>query len=211
MAPRPTVGQALLGLRGETMRKPVIAMLLSAVLLLMWAAPVAAGPPERADEPVFFTVADEEHRLGVWLNITRDDFCDWEAGGFQGPPPVDRLLTVQSKETGQGAIVWSLRSSVVPIELWRLDDDVPPLEGPCVDTDDQEGPWATGTARIGGNDNDVLVSQTRTNSFGARFQAAVTDDDGGTWRYSFAARLQITKDGDFHSRAEHFNLARTGR
>ena len=192
------------------MRKLSLAMLLSAVLLLMWAVPVAAGPPERADEPIFFTIADEEHRLGVWLNITRDDFCDWVASEFEGPPPVHEPLEVQSKETGQGAIVRSLQAEV-PIELWRLDDDVPPFEGPCVDTDDQDGPWASGTARFGGTDNDVFVSQTRTNSFGARFQASVTDVDGGAWRYSFTARLQITQEGDFVVRAERFNLVSTGR
>jgi hypothetical protein len=171
---------------------------------------VSAGPPERSEEPIFFLFPDPDNRLAVFVNITRENFCAWAAGGFDGAPPVETLVPVQFKETGQGAIVASFHAEA-PVELWQLDADVPPFLGPCEDTDDQDAPWATGTARFGLTDNDVDVSLTRTNSFGGRTQATVTDADGRVWRYSCSGRFHITKDDEFIVRAEHCNLTPVGR
>ncbi len=75
----------------------------------------------------------------------------------------------------------------------------------------QDEPWATGVARVGFTDNDAEVGLTRTNSFGDRLQATVTDADGGTWRDTSIARFQIDRDDEFHVRTLTFNLRRVGR
>jgi len=141
----------------------------------------------------------------LFVNIGRDDYCAWVDGGFIGPPPVDETISVKLSETGKGAVVASFQGDL-KIELWRLDPDVPPLVDPCVDTDAQSGPWATGSTHVEANDNDFAGSRTRTNSFGVRGQGTVMDASGGTWHFSWTNRIQITKDDEFRERAVNFNL-----
>jgi hypothetical protein len=111
------------------------------------------------------------------------DFCHWEAGRFVGPPPLDALVTASFQETGQGVLVSSFQAERL-LELWRMDDDAD-LSGPCEDTDDQTGPWATGTAKVTANDNDFDVNLTRTESTGDRAQGKVYDADGERWHCSW--------------------------
>jgi hypothetical protein len=143
------------------------------------------------------------------VNIGRDDFCAWVDSGFVGPPPVDQTITVMLNETGKGAVVASFAGDL-SIELWRFDPDVPPLVDPCVDTDGQSGPWATGKAHVEANDNDFDGSLTRTGSFGVRGQGTVEDASGGTWHLSWNSRFQITQDDEFVVRSEKFNLHPVG-
>jgi hypothetical protein len=185
------------------------AVLLAVALTFAWAAPAVAAPPERTEEVVVDAFPDLENGLAVFVNTTRQDLCDWVDSGAVGSPPGLVPISIQTKETGKGAVVVSGRG-VVPIEVWRLDDDVPPLIGACEDTDEQVGPLATGTARVGFTDNDADVSLTRTNSFGGRLQATLTDAGGNTWRYIHTYRFQIDRDGEFQVRAENYNLRWTG-
>ena len=137
------------------------------LLALGLTAQTAAAPPEQVElddfAPLFADVGDG---LGLFVNIGRDDYCAWVDGGFIGPPPVDKTISVKLNETGKGAVVASFQGDL-KIELWRFDPDVPPLVDPCVDTDAQSGPWATGSAYVQANDNDFDGSRTRTNSFGS--------------------------------------------
>jgi hypothetical protein len=177
-----------------------------AVVAMGLAAPTAAAPPEQVELDDFFPLfADLDHGVGVFVNIARDDLCAWEEGGFVGPPPVDQTVSAKLHETGKGAVVASVRADL-SIELWRFDPDVPPLVGPCADTDAQTAPWATGTARVEANDNDFDLSLTRVNSFGVRGQGTVVDATGVTWHLSWTTRYQITKDDEFIVRIERFNL-----
>jgi hypothetical protein len=191
------------------MRKFALLVAALVALMMMLAVPAGAEAPEQTEEPAFFLFADTDNGLAVFVNITRNNFCAWEAGGFADPPPVDALVPVQAKETGQGAIVASFNTNL-SIELWRLDEDVPPLVGPCEDTDGQIEPWATGIANVRGNDNDFDVSLTRTNSFGNTGVAAVVDANGDAWHYSWTMQLQIIRDGEFRALAEQFNLKKKG-
>lgn len=190
------------------MRKRALVIAALAVLMTGPAAPASAAPPQQVEDPFIFLFADEENGLALFVNITRESFCEWEAGGFVGPPPVEELISAQFNETGKGAIVLSIQQADVSIELWRLDQDVPPFVGACEDTDEQVEPWATGTARIEANDNDLDVSLTRTNSFGNRGQATVYDANGDAWHYSWSLRALITRDGEFRVAAENFNLVK---
>ena len=188
-----------------------MAVLAIALLVTVTALPAQADSPVQFEEPFFNLRADVENGVAVFWNITRDDFCAWEAGGFAGAPPVIELVSVSSHETGKGALVGSFQAER-PIELWNLDDDVPPLVSACADTDDQTEPWATGVASVISNDNDIDISGTRTNSFGERGRGTVEDGDGGRWHYSWMFRATCTVDcgDDFSLKVENANLVKQG-
>ena len=192
------------------MRKRGVLVAVLAVFALGLTAQTAAAPPERVELNDFFPLfADVEDGLGLFVNIGRDDLCAWADGGFAGPPPVDQTVSVKLNETGKGAVVASFEGDL-SIELWRFDPDVPPLVDPCVDTDEQSGPWATGTAFVQANDNDFDGSHTRTNSFGVRGQGTVEDASGGTWHLSWTTRYTVSKEDEFTARIEKFNLHPVG-
>lgn len=195
----------------KRMRKIGAAVATAGAALTLGASTASAepGPPERPEVDFFDIALDEDDGLAVFTNIGRDDFCAWEAGGFEGPAPVAGLVPVMAKVTGQGAIVGSLQADV-PIELWQADPDTPPFIGPCEDTDEQEAPWATGQVKWTGHDNDFDGSLTRTNVFGGTIRGTVVDVDGGTWLYLNTFRLQIDQDGEFRVVVDKFNLTPIG-
>ena len=192
-------------------KRRLVAVLATALLMTVTALPAQADPPVQGVEPFFTIMADVENGLAVFWNITRDGFCAWEAGGFAGPPPVIELVPGSFHETGKGALVGSFQAER-PIELWTFDDDVPPLVSACGDTDDQSGPWATGVALVTGNDNDIAVTGTRTNSFGERGRGTVEDGDGDRWHYSWTFRATCTVDCEagFSLKVENANLKKQG-
>jgi hypothetical protein len=176
-----------------------------ALLVTAVASPAAAAPPERIEVDAFLGALDLEHGLVVFWNISRDDYCEWEAGGFVGAPPVTRLIPAQ-EHLVRGEVLMGRFGGTSNLELWTLDEDAD-LSGACQDTDDQSGPWATGTARLRGTDNDIAVSLTRTNAFGARLNGRVVDVDGKTWQYMLGFQLRIDRNGEFHFINERFALA----
>lgn len=180
----------------------------AALLLMALAIPAHAEPPEVVEEPLFLVVPDTTYDLAVFWNITRADFCAWEASGFQGPAPLQQPVEEMQKETGKGALVVSFQATRV-MELWHLDEDAD-LSGPCVDTDDQAGPAAVGTAQVGYNDNDLFVSGTRTNAFGFHGQGRLAGDDGSRWNYSFTFRARIDRQGTFNAMVDRSNLVVVG-
>jgi hypothetical protein len=180
----------------------------TSALVLAMAVPATADPPEVFEADIFSVFLDLENELVGFWNITRDDLCDWEGGGFQGPAPVGELVTAQVVETGKGALVGSFHATR-SLELWQLDEDAD-LTGACEDTDDQTGPLLTGTATVTSNDNDIDVSGTRINSFGERGQGTVEGTDGSKWRYSWTVRLQIDRDFEFRVVTEQTNLKQIG-
>ena len=115
-------------------------VLLAMALMIPWATPAVAAPPERIEMAVIDAFPDLENGLAVFVNTTRNDLCDWVEGGAVGPPPGEVPISIQIKETGNGAVVMSGRG-VVPIELWRLDEDVPPLIGACEDPTSRQDHW----------------------------------------------------------------------
>lgn len=185
-------------------------------------APAVAGPEQRAverfEEHWFAGFPDPEQGLVVMLNITRDQWCTdaqvadelaflaWLEGGEVGPPPEPtaeepegiELATVSLIETGQGAIVHTVRAKGIVMEVWTLDEGAA-LVGPCTDTDDSEAPYATGTAQFRYNDNDLFASGTRGNAFGDHGHAVLTTADGDTlhahWRFHVSDRCYAPDDG----------------
>lgn len=179
------------------------------VVAAVAAAPVYADPPVQTEEPIFGVFADLENRRFAFWNITRADFCAWQAAGFAAPPPVIELVPASMHETGQGAVVTSYRATR-PIELWALDSDAA-IEDPCSDTDDQPAPWGTGTIHVTYTDNDFFASMTRTNVWGDRGQGTVFDAEGAAWHYSWTTRLQLDQEGQFRVLVDNFNLKKKGR
>ncbi len=172
-------------------------VLVALLLVLAVSAPASADPPERTEDPLISVFPDVKYELAVFWNITRADYCAWEESGFTGAPPVERLVPVQYIETANGAVVAKI-SATSTLELWTLDADAD-FSSACADTDDSSAPWAVGSADVTGNDNDLFVSGSRTNSFGHRGRGSVWDASGAGWRYVWTFRALI--DGDFEYRA----------
>jgi hypothetical protein len=199
-------------MRRQMRRRTLGAVLSVGVTLGVLAGPAAADPPPSSGAVQRFIVTDSfgilaDFQNGYWVfaNITREGFCDWLAGGEVGPPPVFEPNFVQEVDTGS-AIVIVFKSGVVPIALHAM---TPPPVHPCDGSDPD--PWATGEASAVINDNDADVSGTRTNSFGEHGHGKVHEEaTGDAWHYSWHARLQINRDGDFRVANEVFTLRKMG-
>ena len=187
-------------LRRRATRVAVLTLLTAAV-----ASPAAAAPANRIEVDVFSTVLDLEHELVVFWNISRDDFCAWEATDFDGPAPVTRLIPAHEHVVRDDVLMvnWGGTSS---LELWSLDEGAD-LSGPCQDTDGQTGPWATGTAYMRGHDNDIDVSLTRTNAFGENLNGTVVDGDGNTWQFMSRFMVRIDRNDEAYFLGENFTLS----
>jgi hypothetical protein len=182
------------------MRK-LAALFASTAMLLALAGPASASPPDRFEAAIWTIFPDTENQLVVFWNMTRDDYCAWEATDFDGEPPVGGLISGRNHVTGSGAVMerWS---GSAPFELWTLDEDAP-LTGPCEDTDDSTAPWATGSGIASSRDNDLAhdvsieMGLHRTNTFGNRGKATVEAVDGHTYQYDWNVHYHIDKHGEF--------------
>ncbi|MBA2632120.1 MAG: hypothetical protein H0U86_03845, partial [Chloroflexi bacterium] len=159
------------------------------LLATLAVAPVSAAAPERVDEPIFLVFPDFDNGLVVFWNTTREAFCAWEENDFEGDSPALELVTATYNETSRGPVIFRW-AAMGHLELWTLDDDADG-SGACPDTDGSSELWATGTARVAVNDNDldhdasVEAGLRRTNAFGDRGHGTVWDAHGGTWQYGW--------------------------
>jgi hypothetical protein len=172
--------------------RKLLGLLLATLLILAIAAPASAREHNDGGEPIFLVALDLEHGISVWWNITPENFCSWEAGGYEGPPPVDELVPANIYENEEGGLAGSYRATR-SMELWQLDDDVPPAIGPCEDIENQDGPWATGSAEVISQDNDFEGDTLPVNIFGDKGRGTVYDGDGAPWSFSWVFRIW---DGD---------------
>jgi hypothetical protein len=145
-------------------------------------------------------VIDWEEAVIQWVS----DFDDWVAGGQVGPEPPfpddppggfpegEKLILIQSKETGKGAIVEHLRGKKLYSEIWPMVED-PPGIGPCTDTNAADTPLV-GTGSWMNQDNELLGSGSRGNAFGGWGQIRA---DGHTykWRFHTNSRCYTPEDG----------------
>jgi hypothetical protein len=174
-----------------------IAVVVAASLGLILAAPVAAqsGPPEQTQEPIFGVVSDSSTYV-LFVNITAEEFCAWD---FESPPPVVELVTVTQKETGKGAVVETFRATVYA-ELWAVEGG--DLEAICGAGEGEL--LGTGTVFTVSTDNDLFVSGTRTNAFGATLHGTIHGDDGA-WRVSGSFRA-LVQDEEFRLLSERLSV-----
>jgi hypothetical protein len=191
------------------MHKPAAVVAALAMLLTLSAAPASAQPHE--EEVALFSIfPDTAHDVVVFWNITRDDYCAWEASDFEGEPPVTTLVVAQVLDTPTGAVM-ARHQTTSSLELWTLDEGAD-LSGPCQDTDDSSEPRATGSATVSSTDNDLFHDDSvemglhRTNSFGERGQGTVVDASGQAWHYSWTFQAQLDQDNEFREVVPHHSV-----
>jgi hypothetical protein len=185
------------------MRRAILSLCAAVVVAVASTASALAAPPARFTEPIVFLFPDESLGLVVLINTDRETYCTpdqvaweeavlaWLEGGEVGDPPEPPAepegfdsVSFMEIETGRGAVVAQFKGAGLVTEVWELDADAA-LVGPCTDTDDAMHLIGSGTARLIGNDNDLLGSGTRGNAFGDRGRATLVDEDGNRLRYSW--------------------------
>jgi len=191
------------------MRKPSAIIAALAMLLMLAVTPASAQPSQ--EQVTYFSIfPDPSHQLVVFWNISRDDYCAWEASDFQGDPPVTKLITATFNETPTGAVIGRIHSTS-SLELWTLDEGAD-LSGPCQDTDDSSAPWATGSALVTATDNDLFHDESfeaglhRSNAFGERGQGTATDASGDTWGFSWVFQGLTHGADDFREVVPHHTV-----
>jgi hypothetical protein len=167
----------------STTERVTVALAALAVSLAV-AAPATAIPPHaEEDAPLLAVFPDLDNRLVGYLNVTRADWCAWEAGGAEGDPPLlEPASPGWERTTGTGEVSGNVRDEL-HLEIWRLDEDFA-LESSCEDTSDATAPIAIGRA-------DVRASQMPLENDDGRgawlgkigFEADLTGSDGSRYRY----------------------------
>jgi hypothetical protein len=69
--------------------------------------------------------------------------------------------------------------------------DEPGMVGPCLDTDPDGEPFATGTSTASSNDNNLMDSPSRNTSFGNHLRAKLTDAEGNNFTYDSRFHLNF--------------------
>lgn len=128
-----------------------------------------------------------------------EDYDDWVDAGEPDPPgeppfPDDPVggfpmgigtISVQSKETGKGAIVQHEMARGLVAEIWPMVASAPGV-GPCTDTDPGDDPLV-GIGDFSYNDNDLEGSGTRGNAWGERGTVRA-EGHRYTWRFHTNSR-----------------------
>lgn len=155
----------------------------------------SAGPPEDVVASDYINLfLDVDEGKSTWINITAHDFCGWVFGGFVGPPPVvdDAIPATLNPTADGGAVVASIKTDGVYVEIWNLDNPDGPYEGACEDILDQllagSDPWATGTTSVNARTNNLFFPNdyARGVSDGVSGTAFVeTTESGDSYRYKY--------------------------
>ena len=203
------------------MRRLVVGV--ATLFLAVAMVPAASAAPVAVEDPFPFTGPDFEHGFAIFVNTDRASFCtpgqvvfeqavrDWLDSGMQGPfpdepvpPPVGFVgLPAYFLDTPMGVIA-TTRGEVrgLTMELWRLDDPADRLGiGACLDTDDANELFASGTGSFSGLATDyfgeVFGGEVPRPSFldRTRGDGIVTTPDGDSYHYSWSFRQHIPCDG----------------
>jgi hypothetical protein len=140
------------------MFRRVMAVLGVTAILMVGAVPVLADPPPESgvvvrpsgDGGFGALLNDDENGYFVFVNITREGFCEWLAGDRAGPPPTLSDYDVQlvtGKKTGSNLNA----SGLAPTALHALRTGASFDDGPCEGS--EEGPTFVGEIRDRANEN----------------------------------------------------------
>lgn len=187
-------------------------------LTLATPADTAAAIPPQAEEiaPLLAVFPDTDNGLVGFLNVTREDWCAWEAAGYPGGPEAAPLLEPTSPAwehtTGTGQVSGVARAEL-QLELWPIDADAA-LEGACEDTDDADEPFATGVADVRASDSDPYgtydghgvvylgdmtinaeLAGTDGNRYGYHLHVIELVDANGIVRHADSDHMSLTKRG----------------
>ncbi len=167
----------------------------------------AATPAETIEVGPSIQAIDDDQGLLLFVNSTRADYCTptmvaWEEAVLAWletdmstePPPYpgyDSLETFSATRMPVGRHnAWSRWSAQVTVELWEFDEGVFPDHlgaGPCTDSDEATGPFATGIGTWTQSDNDSWGDPPepgpRTNAIKDTIQAELSGP-GGDYAYT---------------------------
>jgi hypothetical protein len=149
------------------------------------ANPAAAIPPHAEEiAPLLAVFPDFDNRVVGYLNITREGFCDWEAGGAIGEPPLLKPASPGWERTTGTGEVGGVARDELHLELWPM-DAAPGGESSCEDTSDATEPFATGTADVRATDRSLYGTDDGHGAYVADMgiRAILTASDGGRYRY----------------------------
>ena len=194
-----------------TTKRATVALAAGAVALsLAVATPATAIPPHaEEDAPLLAVFPDLDNRLVGFLNVTRADWCAWEADGSEEEPPLLKPASPSwERVTGTGEVSGNARDEL-HLELWPLDDDAT-LEGACEDTSDATEPLAVGRADVRASQMPLENDDGRGTWLGKTgFTAELTGSDGGSYRYHGRAMELYDGKGNLRHMAmtsNHFRL-----
>jgi hypothetical protein len=182
--------------------------LVAALLVGFTAQSAAASPPTHPSG----VVSREVTTVGSL-------FEDPAAGlvALLGPPPelgclgegFDDRGWRQWVDTPSGAVVSLIRATDLPVRVYTA-TSLEDVCGPVWDGGQPPAALASGWARARATDNDVLVSGTRTNTWGSSANGALTRLDGASCRFSAQGRWQLDRDGTYRPLLERVRLACAG-
>jgi hypothetical protein len=162
------------------------------------------------EDPFAFTGPDLDHGFVVFINTSRDAFCtdeqvarelaivEWIEDGQVDPFPEWALERPEGFEAWNSMLIDSpqgvighLDESEQYIEMWWMDEPEDRFGvGACLDSDDRDEMFATGTADVKATATDLFESGQRPAAIDHfRGSAALTGVDGRDYRYSFSWRL----------------------
>ena len=212
--PTPTTRQG-----ATRMRRLVVSV--ATLLLALAMMPAATAAPVAVEDPFPFTAPDFDNGLVIFVNTDRASFCtpeqvafeqavqDWLDGEMQDPFPDEPApvgfvgLPAYLLDTPMGVIA-TTRGKVrgLTMELWRIDDPADQLGiGACLDTNDANELFASGTGSFSGLTTDyfgeVFGGEVPRPSFldRTRGDGTVTTPDGDSYHYSWSFRQHIPCDG----------------
>ena len=144
----------------------------------------------RLDEMGGVWYGDPEDELVLITGGTAEEAC---TGTFQGAP-----LQAQIVETPTGALVLLVAGR--DVEAWLYQATTVPDLCDIVLAGGEPTLLASGTVDFRINDNDLLASQTRTNSFGDHAHGTLTGLDGSSWNVTAQSRVVVlpSDDGTCH-------------
>lgn len=174
-----------------------LAGLMAATALSATSSPAEATPPHAEDVAVILAVfPDLDNGLVGFVNVTRQDFCAWLAGGTEGPPPLIEA-TSPAWETVRGdGVVNGTAMTTVHMELWALDPGAD-LSGPCIDTDEATEPFATGTTDVYSSERGLYDTFNGHGTAGGQMRGVseLTGPEGQEYRYTWFAIEVVRPDG----------------
>jgi hypothetical protein len=200
-----------LGRCARAIKRPLAAVLGAMLLLGSTALPAtAAGPPQVFEDPFAFTGPDFTHRLVVFVNTSRESFCteeqverelaivEWIEGGMVDPFPEWALERPAGFQTWTPMVIDSPHGVIAHLsesdqytELWLMDAPEDSYGvGACLDSDDRDELFATGTATIKATATDLFEGGLRPAALDhVRGSADLVGVDGRDYSYSFSWRL----------------------
>ncbi len=171
--------------------------------LLLTASLAIAAPPDSSGVVIRYTdvgfaagYVDEKDGLIALGGPPPEEGCLGE--GFDDPA---QFMDVQ---TPAGPVLGKVHQAVAEVFVYDLTSG-----HPCeiLEAGGTPIPLYSGTWRTVGNDNDLNVTLTRTNSFGFRSTGWVEDADGDVCRITAHVRLLITRQEEFRVVNEGITLA----